>query len=275
MSVRPEEFKSHVRRVVGVIPARMGSSRFPGKPLAPLLGRPMVEHVVRRAAMCDLLDAVYVATCDEEIRAAVEGFGGDVLMTSAAHERASDRVAEAAAGLEADIVVMIQGDEPMVMPTMIAAAIAPLFEDASVSCVNLARRITRREDYFDRNTIKVLMNVRGDALYFSRAAVPDGAFALETTAESPPVFKQVCVIPFRRDFLREFALLAPTPLERAESIDMLRAIEHGRLVRLVEIEEETHAVDTPEDLRRVEAMLQDDPLVRLYAGARVRERRRV
>src|SRR5215212_2725887 len=118
---------------VAVVPARMGSSRFPGKPLAPLLGRPMVEHVVRRAAMCDLLDAVYVATCDEEIRAAVEGFGGEVLMTSAAHERASDRVAEAAERSEADIVVMIQGDEPLVTPHMIAAAVAPLLEDASVS----------------------------------------------------------------------------------------------------------------------------------------------
>jgi 3-deoxy-manno-octulosonate cytidylyltransferase (CMP-KDO synthetase) len=262
-------------KVVAVVPARMGSSRFPGKPLAPLLGRPMVEHVVRRAAMCDLLDAVYVATCDEEIRAAVEGFGGDVLMTSPAHERASDRVAEAAEHFEAEVVVMIQGDEPLVTPRMIAASVAPLFEDASVSCVNLARRITKREDYLDRNTIKVLMNVRGDALYFSRAPIPDGAFALETTAEGPPVFKQVCVIPFRRAFLREFARLAPTPLERAESVDMLRAIEHGRPIRMVEIEEETHAVDTPEDLRRVEALLKDDPLVRLYGETGVGARRRV
>ncbi|HWS90029.1 MAG TPA: 3-deoxy-manno-octulosonate cytidylyltransferase [Pyrinomonadaceae bacterium] len=271
----PEGVSSNVGRVVAVVPARMGSSRFPGKPLAPLLGRPMVEHVVRRAAMCERLDAAYVATCDEEIRAAVEGFGGEVIMTSAAHERASDRVAEAAAGLGAEVVVMIQGDEPMVTPRMIAASVAPLYDDASVSCVNLARRVTRREEYVDRNTIKVLMNVRGDAVYFSRAPVPDGAFAPGTAAESPPVFKQVCVIPFRRDFLREFALLAPTPLERAESIDMLRAIEHGRPVRLVEIEEETHAVDTPEDLRLVEALMRDDPLVRLYGGARVRERRRL
>src|SRR5215210_4269627 len=175
MSVLPGE----VGRVVAVIPARMGSSRFPGKPLAPLLGRPMIEHVVRRAAMCDLLDAVYVATCDEEIRSAVERFGGEVVMTSAAHERASDRVAEAAEGFEAEVVVMIQGDEPMVTPAMIAAAVAPLFDDASVSCVNLARRIERSEEYVDRNTIKVVSDVRGDALYFSRAPVPEGAFTLE------------------------------------------------------------------------------------------------
>ncbi|HEX8146393.1 MAG TPA: 3-deoxy-manno-octulosonate cytidylyltransferase [Pyrinomonadaceae bacterium] len=274
MRVLPEEFESGVRRVVAVIPARMGSSRFPGKPLARLLGRTMIEHVVRRAAMCDVLEAVYVATCDEEIRAEVERFGGEAVMTSPAHERASDRVAEAAERSEAEVVVMIQGDEPMVTPRMIAAAVAPLCEDASVSCVNLARRITRREDYFDRNTIKVLMNVRGDAVYFSRAPIPDGAFARGTEGVSPPVFKQVCVIPFRRDFLREFARLPQTPLERAESIDMLRAVEHGRPVRLVEIVEETHAVDTPEDLRLVESLMKDDPLVRLYeeAGARVRRR---
>ncbi|HEX8118099.1 MAG TPA: 3-deoxy-manno-octulosonate cytidylyltransferase [Pyrinomonadaceae bacterium] len=260
-------------KVVAVIPARMGSSRFPGKPLARLLGRPMIEHVARRAAMCETLGAVYVATCDEEIRAAVEGFGGNVIMTSSAHERASDRVAEAAEHFDAEVVVMIQGDEPLVTPRMIAASVAPLLEDPSVSCVNLARRIERREEYLDRNTIKVVSDVRGDALYFSRAPVPEGAFA--DGAASPPVFKQVCVIPFRRDFLREFARLPQTPLERAESIDMLRAVEHGRPVRLVEIEEETHAVDTPEDLRLVEAMLKDDPLVRLYEAACVALGRRV
>ena len=275
MSVLTEEFRSPVRRVVAVIPARMGSSRFPGKPLAPLLGRPMIEHVVRRAAMCDILDAVYVATCDDEIRSAVERFGGEVIMTSATHERASDRVAEAAEGLEAEVVVMIQGDEPMVTPAMIAAAVAPLVEDASVSCVNLARRIVRPEEYLDRNTIKVVMNVRGDALYFSRAPVPADAFARDPAGGRPSVFKQVCVIPFRRDSLREFARLPQTPLERAESIDMLRLIEHGRPVRLVEIEEDTHAVDTAEDLRLVEALLKDDPLVRLYAEADARVGRRV
>ena len=275
MKVPPEESRGDVRRVVAVIPARMGSSRFPGKPLAPLLGRPMIEHVVRRAAMCETLDAVYVATCDEEIRAAVEGFGGEVLMTSAAHERASDRVAEAAERFEAEVVVMIQGDEPLVTPRMIAAAVAPLFEDASVSCVNLARRVTKREEYFDRNTIKVVMNVRGDAVYFSRSPIPEGAFARAPFDASLPVFKQVCVIPFRRDFLREFARLPQTTLERAESVDMLRAIEHGRPVRLVEIEEETHAVDTPGDLRLVESLLKDDPLVARYGEAGVNVRRRL
>jgi 3-deoxy-manno-octulosonate cytidylyltransferase (CMP-KDO synthetase) len=255
-----------------VIPARMGSSRFPGKPLASLLGRSMIEHVVRRAAMCDQLDAVYVATCDEEIRTLVEGLGGAVIMTSASHERASDRVAEAAERLEADVVVMIQGDEPMITPDMIVAAVAPMLLDQSVECVNLARRIVSHEEYVDRNTIKVVMNVHGDALFFSRSPIPAVDFA---SPGRTPVFKQVCVIPFRRDFLRRFALLPQTPLERAESVDMLRAVEHGFRVRLVETEVVTHAVDTLYDLRLVEALMKDDPLLLRYGkpvvGAEARE----
>jgi 3-deoxy-manno-octulosonate cytidylyltransferase (CMP-KDO synthetase) len=255
-------------RIVAVIPARMGSSRFPGKPLAPLLGRPMIEHVVRRTTMCDRLDAVYVATCDDEIRSVVEGFGGNVIMTSAAHERASDRAAEAAEHLQAEIVVMIQGDEPMIIPSMIDAAIAPLLQDPSVMCVNLVRRITRREDYIDPNTIKVVVNIHGDGLYFSRAPIPAIDFA---RIERPPVFKQVCVIPFRRNFLLAFARLTPTPLEQAESIDMLRILEHGSRVRLIETEVDTHAVDTQDDLRFVEALMKDDPFVQQYSASVIRK----
>jgi 3-deoxy-manno-octulosonate cytidylyltransferase (CMP-KDO synthetase) len=256
-------------RIVAVIPARMGSSRFPGKPLAPLLGRTMVEHVFRRASLCETLAAVYVATCDEEIRSAVGAFGGAALMTSAAHERASDRVAEAAESFDADIVLMVQGDEPMITPAMLDAAVAPLLEDPSVGCVNLIRRIENLEDYLDRNTIKVVADARGDALYFSRSPIPDlGPSHDFTTDRRTPVFKQVCVIPFRRDFLREFARLRPTPLERAESVDMLRAVEHGLRVRLVETTAETHAVDTPEDLRLVESLLKDDPLLGQYGGGK-------
>lgn len=222
----------------------------------------MIEHVFRRAAMCPTLDAVYVATCDEEIRAVVEGFGGTVLMTSASHERASDRVAEAAERVEADIVVMIQGDEPMITPAMIVAAVAPMLHDKTIGCVNLARRIVSHEDYVDRNTIKVEMNMHGDGLYFSRSPIPAIDFA---SVEAQPVFKQVCVIPFRRESLREFTRLPPTPLERAESIDMLRLIEHGRRVRLVLTEIDTHAVDSPEDLRLVESLMKDDALVQRYS----------
>src|SRR5438128_1921751 len=128
-------------RIIAIIPARLGSSRFPRKPLARLLNRPMIEHVFCRTSMCVELADVWVATCDEEIRRAVEEFGGHVIMTSPMHERASDRVAEAAEWIQADIVVMVQGDEPMITPEMISAAVAPMLDDRSIECVNLARRI--------------------------------------------------------------------------------------------------------------------------------------
>ena len=248
-------------RIIGVIPARMNSSRFPGKPLAALGGRPMIEHVVRRAGLYRQFAAVYVATCDEEIKNAVEAFGGKVIMTSNRHARASDRVAEAAGHFEADIIVMIQGDEPMITPEMISAAVAALRADQSVDCVNLVRRIEKREVYVDFNTIKVVKDLQNNAVYFSRAPIPPADFSV---AVRPPVYKQVCVIPFRRRCLLEFAALAPTPLEEAESVDMLRLIEHGRRIRLVETDADTHAVDTPADLRRVAALMRDDPLCRLY-----------
>jgi 3-deoxy-manno-octulosonate cytidylyltransferase (CMP-KDO synthetase) len=252
-------------RTIAVIPARMGSSRFPGKPLATLLGRPMIEHVVRRAEMCQQLDAVVVATCDQEIRRVAEALGAQVIMTSPTHERAADRVAEAAQQLAARVIVMIQADEPMITPRMITAAINPMLADGSINCVNLTRRILDPEDYLNPNTIKVVMDANRDAMYFSRAPIPAVDFPLAET----PIFKQVCVIPFRREFLFDFARLTPTPLERAESIDMLRIIEHGGRIRLVETEVETHAVDTAEDLRLVELLMKDDPLVRHYSNPTV------
>lgn len=242
-------------RIVAVIPARMGSTRFPGKPLAPILGRPMIEHIYHRARQCSRLEGVFVATCDNEIKSAVEAFGGSVIMTSSSHDRASDRVAEAAKHLAADIIVMIQGDEPMIMPEMIEAALDPMLNDTSVSCVNLIRRVTSEEEYKDPNTIKVVAALNADALYFSRSAIP----AMNLLAERAPVFKQVCVIPFRRSLLHEFSRLPQSPLERAESIDMLRLIEHGYRVRLVETDVNSHAVDTPGDLNLVERLMRGAP----------------
>jgi len=242
-----------MERVVAVIPVRLGSSRFPGKPLAPLHGLPMLEHVYRRAQLCDQLDEVYVATCDEEIRIAARGFGAAVIMTSPTHERATDRVAEAAERFQADIIVMIQGDEPMITPEMIAASLAPLRSDRSIGCVNMVHRISSQREILDPNTIKVVADLNDNALYFSRSPIPKAE-----------IFKQVCVIPFRRECLLEFARLTPTPLERSESIDMLRLLEHGRSVRLVETHVTTHAVDTPEDLHLVETLMNDDQLMRQY-----------
>ncbi len=248
-------------KIIGVIPARMGSSRFPGKPLTPILGRPMIEHVYWRSFMCKTLDEVYIATCDQEIVEATEKFGGKAIMTSDQHERASDRVAEIAQSVEADIFVMIQGDEPMILPKMIDLALAPLLQDPTVFCTNLAAPIKSEDEFNDPDTIKVVMAKNGDALYFSREPIPTRQ---QLQFGQIPVYKQVCIIPFRRDFLLEYTALEPTPLEQAESIDMLRAMEHGYLVRLVEFDNITYAVDRPEDTVRVEALLQNDPLIQHY-----------
>jgi 3-deoxy-manno-octulosonate cytidylyltransferase (CMP-KDO synthetase) len=249
-----------MERVAAVIPVRMGSSRFPGKPLAPLNGLPMVEHVFRRAQLCADLDAVYIATCDYEIRDVAEGFGATVIMTSVTHQRATDRVAEAAEHFESDIIVLIQGDEPMITPEMVATSLAPLLSDPSIGCVNLVHRINSQREFLDPNTIKVVADLNDDALYFSRSPIPK----VDIERSNAKVFKQVCGIPFRRECLLEFAQLPPGPLEVAESIDMLRLLEHRRTVRLAETQVTTHAVDTPADLQLVATLMNDDPLIQQY-----------
>ena len=248
-------------KVVAVIPARMGSSRFPGKPMAPILGLPMIEHVHRRVAMCEGLDAVYIATCDREIYEATESYGGRAIMTSTAHQRASDRVAEVAESVDADIFVLVQGDEPMTLPEMIDRAVAPMLKDPEIQCVNLSKRITSAESWRDPNTIKVVTDLRGDALYFSRQPIPSDRIL---GTDHIPLYKQVCIIPFRRDALLIYAALEPTPLEESESIDMMRFLEHGHKVRMVETEFDTYAVDTPEDLEMVQEMMRTDELTLSY-----------
>ena len=224
----------------------------------------MIEHVFRRVKLCSQLEEVYVATCDEEIRNVAEGFGAKVIMTSATHERATDRVAEAAEHFAAEIIIMVQGDEPMITPEMIDSALDAIRSDSLISCVNLVARIDSQREFVDPNTIKVVADLNGNALYFSRSPVPNPHFE-QATAK---IFKQVCVILFRRECLREFARLPPTPLEVAESIDMLRLLEHGKSVRLVETNSATHSVDTPADLQLVEALMNSDPLLPKYANAR-------
>lgn len=222
----------------------------------------MIQHVWERTRMCERLDAVYIATCDEEIMQAARDFGAEAVMTSDKHERASDRVAEVAQSVDADIYVLVQGDEPMIDPSMITLALQPLEEDASVVCSNLAAPIHTEEEFLDRNTVKVVMAQNGDALYFSRSPLPN---PFKQEFGQMRAFKQVCIIPFRAQFLRTYTSLAPTPLEIAESIDMLRALEHGFPVRLIECDHVTHAVDTPQDLARVDRLMRDDPMLARYA----------
>jgi 3-deoxy-manno-octulosonate cytidylyltransferase (CMP-KDO synthetase) len=252
-------------KMAAIIPARMGSSRFPGKPLAPILGCSMIEHVYRRALMCQALDDVYVATCDREIFESVESFGGQAIMTAPTHERASDRVAEAAVDLDVDVVVMIQGDEPMTHPQMIEDSLAPFQSgDPKIACVNLTARITSQKEFEDPNTIKVVMDRAGFALYMSREPIPTRQIQ---DFKHILAFKQVCIIPFTAAALQEFSRLSPTPLEIAESVDMMRFIEHGRKVKMVETSYSTHAVDTPSDLQFVEGLLRQDPLTKQYITA--------
>jgi 3-deoxy-manno-octulosonate cytidylyltransferase (CMP-KDO synthetase) len=255
-------------KIIGIIPARMGSSRFPGKPLAKIRGVPMVEHVLRRSLMSKTLDDVYVATCDLEIKEAVEASWGKVVMTKDTHERASDRVAEAMVKVEAeknekiDIVVMIQGDEPMIFPEMIDDAIEPMLSDQSIMVTNLMAPLKTREEHEDPNEVKVVVDKDNFALYFSREPIP----SRKKGAEGVPMFKQVCIIPFRRDFLIKFNELPQTPLEIIESVDMLRVLEHGYQVKMVLSEYETYSVDTLDDLKRVESVMVNDALIKVYAN---------
>jgi len=239
----------------------MGSSRFPGKPIASILGRPMIEHIYKRVAMSTSLDATYIATCDDEIRDIAENFGARVIMTADTHERASDRVAEAVTHLDADLIVMVQGDEPMTHPDMIDAAVAPFRADPALGCVNLVRKIEDEADYLDVNTIKVVMNRHDDALYMSRRPIPTLA---KTGFADTAAYKQVCIIPFRREMLFQYTRLTPTPLEQLESIDMLRLLEHGLQVKMVHTTFNTQAVDTPADLARVAKLMETDPLLAHY-----------
>lgn len=240
-------------KAVAILPARMGSSRFPGKPLAKLLGKPMIQHVWERVSKASGLSDVLVATCDREIAETCKSFGAPFVMTSDKHERASDRVAEAAKTVQADVYVMVQGDEPMTVPAMIEESLAP-FADPAVACVNLAGRIESESEFEDRNCIKVVMDLHSDALCFSREPIPTRRIGPWGTFTA---WKQVCVIPFRADALARFAALPPTPLEKVESVDMMRFLEHGVKVRLVPTTHASHAVDTPADLARVEALMRN------------------
>ncbi|OIO38913.1 MAG: 3-deoxy-D-manno-octulosonate cytidylyltransferase [Candidatus Omnitrophica bacterium CG1_02_46_14] len=252
--------------IIGIIPGRMSASRFPGKPLAKITGVPMIVHVWARSRLCGLLNEVYVATCDTEIRDAIERAGGQVIMTKDSHQRASDRCAEALrkverkTGRKADIAVMIQGDEPLATPGMISQALRPMINDKRIFVVNLAAPLEDADEIHDRNEIKVVMNKKDDALYFSREPIP----TIKKGANNTPFWKQVCIIPFRKEFLSLYLKLCPTPLEAAESIDMLRVLEHGYSVRMVRIKDRTYSVDTPKDLSFVESIMKKDKLFNKY-----------
>jgi 3-deoxy-manno-octulosonate cytidylyltransferase (CMP-KDO synthetase) len=248
-------------KIIAIIPARMAATRFPGKPLARIFGLPMIEHVRRRVNLCDLLDEVIVATCDEEIREVVEKAGGKVVMTADSHERCTDRVAEAATSIYADVVINIQGDEPLVLPEMIVDVARPIKNDSETVAVNLVTKIVDDEEFNNPNAPKVVTNRFGDLLYISREPIPS---IKKANSMDYIKLKQLGIIAFRSDFLQTFTKLEPTPLEQIESVDMMRAVEHGYQIRMVETKGLMIGVDLPEDISRVEAALASDSLVDKY-----------
>jgi len=252
--------------VVGIIPARMASSRFPNKPMADILGMPMIGHCLKRSLMCNLLNDVYVATCDKIIFDYVQSIGGKAIMTLDTHERASDRTAEAMlkiedkTGKKIDIVVLLQGDEPMTNSKMIESAVKPLLENSRIKITNLYASINSVEEFENPNEVKVVLDKSNNALYFSREPIP----SRKKGVTDVPMYKQVCVIPFKRDFLLEYNKMEQTQLEIIESVDMMRVLENGIKIKMVYIQEDNFSVDTREDLENVIELMKKDELVKSY-----------
>lgn len=250
------------RRIVAVIPARYTSTRLPGKPLIDLAGKPMIMRVVERTRMVAAIDRVIVATDDERVWRVVKEAGEEAMMTSPDHQTGTDRLAEVAAGLDAEIIVNVQGDEPLIEPATIEAALAPLVEDASILMATTCEPIEMVADVLSPNVVKVVTDRDGFALYFSRQPVPfpraevneHGSLAAALAAR-PALLKLFAkhtgLYVYRRDFLFTYAQLAPTPLERTELLEQLRVLEHGYRIKVVRSAHRSIGVDTPEDLERV------------------------
>lgn len=252
-------------KAVAILPARMGASRFPGKPLAKILGMPMIGHCYFRTKLCPGLAETYVATCDTEIADYIQSIGGKAVMTSSSHNRATDRTAEAIMKIEAetgervDIVIMMQGDEPLILPETIGETLSH-FNDPDVEIVNIMSRLRTEEHFKDKNNVKVVVNHRMDALYFSREPIPSAWKG----SENLPMYMQVGVIAFRRDVLIRFNSMPETTLEKIESVDMNRVLETGGRIRMVLTEATTIGVDTRQELEDVARIMKDDPLLEKY-----------
>jgi 3-deoxy-manno-octulosonate cytidylyltransferase (CMP-KDO synthetase) len=259
--VRPAEpLSGHTSQltIVAIIPARYRSTRFPGKPLADLAGAPMIEHVFRRASDATGVSRVIVATDDSRIADAVKAFGGEAVMTSPDHASGTDRLAEVARHLDCDVVVNVQGDEPLLAPAMIDEAVAPFRTNASEQMGTLRRPLLDRREWLDPNVVKVVVDHDDRALYFSRAPIPFGR-SHEDGFVAGLASKHIGLYVYRRAFLLTLAALPPTPLERAEALEQLRALEHGYAIRAVPTAHDSIGVDTPADLDKVRQLLTAAP----------------
>lgn len=255
-----------MQRCVVVIPARYASSRFPGKPLVPIAGRPMIQHVYERAQQAQGVDEVLVATDDSRIAEVVQAFDGRVVMTSSDHATGTDRVAEVAAGLACDIIVNVQGDEPCIVPQVIDDLVEPLYQDADLPMSTLVEPILDLEDLLTPHVVKAVVDTAGNALYFSRGAIP---YARQDWPEAPQLlaakgaaptippgcFKHYGLYAYRRTFLLEMTQWSQTPLEQLEQLEQLRVLEHGYRIRVVQTAYQSIGVDVPEDIDRAERLL--------------------
>jgi 3-deoxy-manno-octulosonate cytidylyltransferase (CMP-KDO synthetase) len=243
-------------KVVAIIPARYHSNRFEGKPLAPIMGKPMIQHVVERARQVDLLSRVVVATDDERIAAAVHAFGGEVVLTRSDHATGTDRLAEAASLIdisEQDIIVNIQGDQPLFPAEVVAQVAGPMLEDPSLPMATLIYKIVRPEEINDPNHVKTVFDRHGNALYFSRAPIPFQRNPEEQVR--PTYYKHLGFYAYRKGFLLTFVGLPEGEWERFEKLEQLRALEYGYRIQVVLTDHDSIEVDTPYDIERVEEVL--------------------
>jgi len=243
--------------IIAIIPARFGSTRFPGKALVPIQDKPMIQWVYERTCMSRLVNRVIVATDDERIMNAVSSFGGESIMTSSSHSTGTDRIAEVAQKLACDIVVNVQGDEPLIEAAMIDEAISPLVRDPSIPMATLCKKIEREEEAFDPNVVKVVFDRNGFALYFSRAPIPwnrDGWAGKKSFSDlslDGTMYKHIGLYVYRRDFLLGYSGMRQTTLEAAEKLEQLRVLEHGSRIKVTTTEHESFGVDIPDDLSKI------------------------
>jgi len=241
-------------KAVVIIPARMAATRFPNKPLVDLCGKPMIQWVYERAFSAKRASRVIVATCDEVIIDAVKAFGGEAVMTSDKHRSGTDRIAEVASNVEADVIVNVQGDEPLVDPAVIDLAIEPFENDPAIIMTSLMSPITR-EQADDPNLVKVVVTLDNFALYFSRYAIPYER-RVESAEWRANTYGHIGLYAYTKDFLLKYASLEPSPLEKIESLEQLRVLENGYRIKMVEVADRPLGVDTEEDLERAKRYLE-------------------
>lgn len=239
-------------KVVAIIPARYASERFPGKVIVPLAGKPLVVHTYERATQSRLVSETIVATDDERVVEALLPFGVNAVMTRRDHETGTDRIAELAEGSDADVIVNVQADEPLIDPALIDAAVQPLLDDAELPMATARHPIRDRELIADPNCVKVVCDERGRALYFSRSPIPFLRGEGHDVESEALYWQHIGLYAYRREFLLKYAKMAPTPLEQYESLEQLRVLENGYSIAVVEAEQPCIGVDTPEDLIRVQ-----------------------